>query len=634
MNRQLKKIIAIVCSLALVVCSMTVYKSTAKAADYSTLTGWKSIGTAQTKDSTTKVDFAYVVLETNDQTMADWITGTNGAGIIEVYNEIYLKIVWHGNYSGAVMSVDGVDCVTGVAGVHVAAAPETHILTNVFFEKDKYYEIKVTSGEKYVTFVLRVGYPDGSEGETETTTEASGEVETTTEASGEQTTDPVEDEDYSTLTYTRVGTTKYFVAAGSDGFPFDTIEDNGNDIKIIPTVAAGSAPIWPNFKDATVNGEAFDQIAGAGIYIPYSLLTEDYNVYQATDTYGTVFKIIIKVDENAEVPTDPAYEDGAVLVNDANVTHNVNKYETGEPYQAEYKKENVKYVQGKKYVAEVVVSSNVEKKIKLVFQNPNGWSFVDAAQGYEYTIPAGSKVKITYVFEATQSVDNGIYDIYLGYPGEAATLVFESNTLTTYTEAPADAVTGVEVLEAPATKKYTVTLDETVTEVEEGSTYKFANDYVINGVPYKAGEVTVTSDITAETLKVELEMTNGASIKLSSPYGMRFMTTVKSTNVDAEYVQYGTLIAADGVIPEVSTEGVVNIKTEYWTDDTQKSYIGAIVNINANNMNRKITGRGYAQIKYANAENEVATVYSNIHIERTFNGVMEAAGLTAEDLIS
>lgn len=185
--------------------------------------------------------------------------------------------------------------------------------------------------------------------------------------------------------------------------------------------------------------------------------------------------------------------------------------------------------------------------------------------------------------------------------------------------------------DADKTPTYTVTLGETATTVKEGSTYTFANDYVIDGVPYKAGTVTVTEDITAETLNVNISMLDGASIKLTNPSGMRFMTTVNSTNVSADYVQYGTVIgAADEVGTAPTLDNAINIVTQYWA--TENSYIGAIVNIDESNMERDIVARGYAKIAYANAE-DAGVVYTNA-VTRNVDGVLAAANLTREDLLS
>ena len=117
-------------------------------------------------------------------------------------------------------------------------------------------------------------------------------------------------DDYSTLTYTQVGTTNYYVAANNDEFPFQLLEDQGTQMLIIPQVASGTKPIWPDFSNVTLNGEEFAYGAGAGIYIPYSSLKDNaYNVFQATSAVDShVFQIIIKAgtpEEGETTTVDP-----------------------------------------------------------------------------------------------------------------------------------------------------------------------------------------------------------------------------------------------------------------------------------------------------------------------------------------
>ena len=66
-------------------------------------------------------------------------------------------------------------------------------------------------------------------------------------------------DDYSALTYTQVGKKDYWVAAGNDDFPFQMVQDQGEQFLIIPQVAAGTKPIWPDFTEVTLNGQAFSQ---------------------------------------------------------------------------------------------------------------------------------------------------------------------------------------------------------------------------------------------------------------------------------------------------------------------------------------------------------------------------------------
>lgn len=75
------------------------------------------------------------------------------------------------------------------------------------------------------------------------------------------------DTEYKDLKYTQVGEKDYWVAAGNDDFPFQMVQDQGDQFLIIPQVAAGTKPIWPNFTNVTLNDESFNPSTwGRNIY--------------------------------------------------------------------------------------------------------------------------------------------------------------------------------------------------------------------------------------------------------------------------------------------------------------------------------------------------------------------------------
>lgn len=137
------------------------------------------------------------------------------------------------------------------------------------------------------------------------------------------------DTEYKDLKYTQVGDKDYWVAAGNDDFPFQMVQDQGDQFLIIPQVAAGTKPIWPNFTNVTLNDESFNQALGAGIYIKYAdLKNNTYNVFQATSAVdGHTFRIIIKAgnpssggEESSEVERPAAPTNLAIAFNEENKT--------------------------------------------------------------------------------------------------------------------------------------------------------------------------------------------------------------------------------------------------------------------------------------------------------------------------
>lgn len=100
--------------------------------------------------------------------------------------------------------------------------------------------------------------------------------------------------DYSTLTWTQVGKTEYWVAP-LEAFPMDIVELAGDEIKILPKVNAGDYKIWPAFSKPTLNDSTVGiRLDGAGIYIKKSSLNDGYNVFKATSSVEVKeFHIII-----------------------------------------------------------------------------------------------------------------------------------------------------------------------------------------------------------------------------------------------------------------------------------------------------------------------------------------------------
>lgn len=702
-SKKKQGVIAIICAIAMVVTSLTIYNPReAKAdTDYSQLTyDYKNKGEAYMKGAETTKSQWRVAVDTSQSTgdIVNWMT--TGDGNLNFYGEMFMNVTWHGVYPDATLEINGVKVEKGAEGVQVYAAAEIHVNAKNWINNNAYNVVKVTSADEtqYVTFIVATGnkvdtsteestelqkpaaptglvaninalntdytiafanvatatsykfYLDGKfvkditnggvvtieelkleEGKTYTfgvsAVNAAGESDISTvevkvpsketETSTGSTEETTEAFDPSTITeWTAVGgSTKmsYYIANDAAGKVSVKPEMHGDNLYAAFTIAA-------KFKSVVLNDESITPRGGADVEIAKTSFKEGYNKLVVTDYYGKEsVTIYFKVEKEEETTAKP-YKDGEVLVNETNVTKEVPAYTGGDYWQNEYNNAPVKYVKGKKYVAEVVVSSTAAKAIKLVFQRVNIWDFVDANQGYEAKIAAGNKVKITYVFEATQETDNGNFDIYLGSVADATTLVFESKKLTTYNEVPAGVQTGVEVLSAPAT--YTVTVDGTPTSVTEGSTYTFGDNAqgyydTTNSVAYASGEkITVNSDITVTSIKLNVAMQKGASVRLATPTGLRFQTVITSGNdiavsdiLNKDFVTTGTLIttfdlfSANGnVLDKDSKYTNLDIANSGWYNDEVGKFCGSIIKIKTDNYEKKFVGVGYVTIKYNNGK--------------------------------
>ena len=349
--------------------------------------------------------------------------------------------------TGLVANINNLKTDYTIAFANVATATSYKFYLDGTYKKDitnggivTIEELGLEAGKTYKFGVSAVN----AAGESDITTidvKVPGNEEETTTGSSTEPFDPSNIKDSEWTLASGSETVSYYIADGKAGRVNVKPQLEGDNY-FMAFLLAGP------FKSVTFDGVSKDAGNETSYRAKVSDLTSGFHTLVVTDHYGkesvTIYFKVAKEEE---------YKDGEVLVNESNQTREVPAYKDGDYWQKEYNNAPVKYVKGKKYVAEVVVSSTAAKRIKMVFQRVNIWDFVDANQGYEASIAAGNKVKITYVFEATQSTNNGNFDIYLGSAADATTMVFESKKLTTYNEVPDGVQTGVEVLEAPEATK-------------------------------------------------------------------------------------------------------------------------------------------------------------------------------------
>lgn len=621
-SKRKQGILAIICTIAMIVTSITVYnpREVKADADYSKLTynyknDYKKNGEAYMKGSeTTKSPWKVAIDESQSKgDIVEWMT--TGAGNLNFYNEMFMNVTWHGNYPDATLEINGVKVEKEGKGVQVFNSVEIHVNAKEWINNNAYNVVKVTSkdGSQYVTFIVATGDKAVTSSEETTTRDPSAVV--------------------------------WKDIANGPGYSYNdnTTVKVENVQKASFASEQGIYMTVPNtIESVTINGVDSKKYKtqGAGVVVYLSGLVKGENTINIKYVGGEATVIIKNENEvvtpNPEETTTAAYKDGEVLVNESNQTIEVPSYTGGNYWQKEYNNAPVKYVKGKKYVAEVVVSSTAAKKIKMVFQRGEIRDSVDANQGYEVSIAAGNKVKITYVFEATQGTDNGNFDIHLGSAADATTLVFESKKLTTYNEVPAGVQTGVEDLEAPGTTQYTVSIDGVSQACKEGTTIAVPADGqgyydVTKKVAYAPGTVlTVNENMTLKSIKLNVTMTAGASIRLAAPTGLRFQTTVTSGNeiavddildLKTGTVTTGTLITTldlykthENKLTKDSDYTFLDIANDGWFNDGTKTetrkFCGSIIKIQSGNYDREFIAVGYATINYSNGKPK--TVYANV----------------------
>lgn len=191
-----------------------------------------------------------------------------------------------------------------------------------------------------------------------------------------------------------------------------------------------------------------------------------------------------------------------------------------------------------------------------------------------------------------------------------------------------------KVAEEEGTTKYTVSIDGTEKQYEEGATIAVPADgqgyyNVAKKEAYAPGtELTVNENMTLKSIKLSVTMTPGASIRLAAPTGLRFQTTVKSGNgiaadeiLNSKTVTAGTLITTldlyrtnGNTLTKDSTYTVLDIANVGWFNDGTKTetgkFCGSIIKIQKENYGRKFIAVGYATINYSNGDSK--TVYAEV----------------------
>lgn len=184
------------------------------------------------------------------------------------------------------------------------------------------------------------------------------------------------------------------------------------------------------------------------------------------------------------------------------------------------------------------------------------------------------------------------------------------------------------------TTKYTVSIDGTEKQYEEGATITVPADDqgyydVTKKVAYAPGtELTVNENMTLKSIKLSVTMTKGASIRLAAPTGLRFQTTVTSGNgiaadeiLNSTTVTTGTLITTldlytthGNTLTKESTYTVLDIANNGWFGEESKKetgkFCGSIIKIQKENYGREFIAVGYATINYSNGDSK--TVYADV----------------------
>ncbi len=598
-SKRKQGILAIICTIAMIVTSITVYNPREVKADtdYSTLTFTK---VTESMDST----YAYCI---TDNTLIDF-------GKLNFYGVNYMQVIGSGNskMDKATVTIDGVVQTNNDIAFDRASAIIGFIVSKL--SDNAYHELKIEGEGGNITIVLKKGNVGG---EIEST-----EEETTTGSS----TKPLGPSDIKDSEWTLASgskTVSYYIADGKADKVQVKPQLEGDNYYIAFSLAA-------KFKSVTFDGVSKDVEEGAFCRVKVSDLTGGYHTLVVTDHYGNEsVTIYFKVAEG-EGTTTPSFEEGKELIPSkmVNAEITLEKHTVGQKeYAQEHKAESIHIESGKWYVGQFTITSSVRKYFEIRVQ--------DAAAGHvsipantefkKVLVEAGQTVNVRVRFKADRTTDSAIFDICMGYikeESEAGKVQITNNSLKGYTN-------------EPEATKYTVSIDGTEKQYEEGATIAVPADgqgyyNVTEKEAYAPGtELTVNENMTLKSIKLSVTMTKGASIRLAAPTGLRFQTTVTSENGDeilnSTTVKTGTLITTldlykhnGNTLTKDSTYTVLDIANDGWFNDGTKTetgkFCGSITKIQSKNYGREFIAVGYATINYSNGDpkNNSKTVYAEV----------------------
>ena len=633
-SKRKQGILAIICTIAMIVTSITVYNPREVKADtdYSKLTyNYKNKGEAFMKGSeNTKSPWRVAIDESQSKgDIVKWMT--TGDGNLNFYNEMFMNVTWHGNYPDATLEINGVKVEKEGAGVQVFAAAEIHVNAKEWINNNAYNVVKVTSkdGSQYVTFIVATGDKAGT--------------------SSEETT-----------------------VAQKPSAP-EGLVANINDLKTNYTIAFANVATATSYK-FYLDGTYKKDITNGGIVTIEELGLEAGKTYKfgvrAVNAAGEsdIATIYVTVPEKKEETT---IEDGKEILKNVefsdgnswgmdycnleNVTYmgagkikfGVPAYEAGDNYTSQLTQKGIKLASNKWYVATVTVKSSVARKIQLLVQENGGSWKIENSSNTIFETKANEDTTFTTTFKVGTAANEYLFGLMLGYvdntKSDAAEITVSNVSLKGYANKP--------------TKN--VTIDGNVKEkVAPGDTYtlpteaKYGYYDTVNKVIYKAdSEITVNDDVNLVSITdVSVKMYNGAAIRINAkeetPGGIRFKASVDVTCGVAEYkdeitnkVQAGTLITTKDILDakkdvEYNVENVNNIgkvldvKNTGWLDKSTHSYSASLIKIVKANYNRYFVAKAYVEVPYANAASEYVysadgDSYAN-SVERSISDVAKA----------
>lgn len=640
-SKRKQGILAIICTIAMIVTSITVYnpREVKADADYSKLTynyknDYKKDGEAFMKGSGDKKSPWKVAIDASQSKgdIVNWMT--KGDGHLTFYGGMFMRAVWYANYSKATLEINGVKVERGGAGVGTFDENEIHVNAKEWINNNAYNVVKVTSadGSQYVTFIVATGDKAVTSSE-ETTTRNPSVV------------------DWKGIT-------------NGSGYSYNADTKVHVDSVQKPPFASeqGIYMTVPNtIESVIINGVDSKKYArqGAGVVVYLSGLVKGENTININYVGGEE-TVIIK-NEN-EVVTTPETDERTGNIVQGKIWKAYTSTEGGKFYEISSDATNytllnknigstwwniqtmiegVTLYANTEYVCTFTLKADKPKAFTVDNQkDENGTNFVESnGKGWQKAEDGTYFYKYKGIYTNTNKQDFNLR-VSLGYHAEndkkkMTDSNYSANDIATFK------MSNFQIVKASEYKDdtYIVSINGTkVGSAEPDNTYtlpteaKYGYYDTVNKKIYKAGsKITVNEDVTLVSItNVSVKMYDGAAIRIAAnkktPGGIRFKASVDVTCGVAEYkneitnkVQAGTLITTKDILDakkdvEYNVENVNNIgkvldvENTGWLDEDTHSYSASLINIVKANYDRYFVAKAYVKVPYVKATAEY--VYS------------------------
>ena len=285
------------------------------------------------------------------------------------------------------------------------------------------------------------------------------------------------------------------------------------------------------------------------------------------------------------------------------------------------------------YVCTFTLKADKPKEFTVDNRTSDGKIFVESeGKGWQKAEDGTYFYKYKGTFASTAKQDLNVR-IALGYHNDKDKKTdanYSANEVATF------GVSNFQIVKASEYKAvtYTVSIDGTEETYEEGDSISVPTEGqgyydVTEKVAYAPGTVLpVNKNMTLKSIKLNVTMTPGASIRLAAPTGLRFQTTVTSGNgiaadeiLNSKTVTTGTLITtldlykANGkTLTKDSKYTFLDIANNGWFNDGTKTetgkFCGSIIKIQKENYGREFIAVGYAIINYSDGTSQ--PVYAKV----------------------